>query len=60
VNAVNDRGQTPLAGAVFKDTRDVVVVLLGAGADPDLGSPSARETAAYFEKPDILELFERP
>jgi ankyrin repeat protein len=60
VNAVNDRGQTPLAGAVFKDTRDVVVVLLDAGADPDLGSPSARETAAFFEKPQILALFEGP
>ena len=36
---VNDRGQSPLAGAVFKDEQDVVRALLAAGADPDAGSP---------------------
>lgn len=49
----NDRGQTPLAGAVFKDEPDVVDALLDAGADPRLGTPSAIETAAFFGKPEL-------
>ncbi len=53
VDAINDRGQTPLAGAVFKGYAEVVEVLVAAGADPDLGSPSARATAAFFERPDL-------
>ena len=56
VNAVNDRGQTPLSGAVFKGYADVVRVLVAAGAEPDLGSPSARATAVFFERPDLAEL----
>jgi ankyrin repeat protein len=56
VNRVNDRGQTPLAGAVFKGEVDVVRALLAAGADPDVGSPSARETAAFFERGDLAAL----
>ncbi len=54
VNRLNDRGQSPLAGAVFKGEDDVVRVLLGAGADPDLGQPSARATAEMFGRPDLL------
>lgn len=49
VEATNDRGQTPLAGAVFKSYVDVVRVLLAAGADPDAGTPTARETATMFQ-----------
>jgi ankyrin repeat protein len=48
VNRLNDRGQSPLAGAVFKREDDVVVTLLANGADPDAGSPSARATAEMF------------
>jgi hypothetical protein len=59
VNRANDRGQTPLAGAVFKDTPDVVSALMAVGADPDLGKPSARETAAFFEKTELASLLER-
>jgi ankyrin repeat protein len=51
---VNDRGQSPLAGAVFKDEQDVVRTLLEAGADPDAGTPSARATAAMFGRPDLF------
>ncbi len=54
VDAVNDRGQTPLAGAVFKGEDDVVRALLELGADPDAGTPTARATAAMFERPDLI------
>lgn len=54
VNRLNDRGQTPLAGAVFKGEHQVVDVLLGAGADPDAGTPSARETARMFGQADLF------
>ena len=35
VDRVNDRGQAPLAGAVFKGEDEVVATLLGLGADPE-------------------------
>lgn len=49
INQTNDRGQTPLAGAIFKRDEAVISTLLTLGADPDLGSPSARMTAKMFE-----------
>jgi len=48
VDKQNARGQTPLAGAVFKKEDAVVRVLLSAGADPHAGHPSAVETAKMF------------
>ena len=51
VDRVNDRGQAPLAGAVFKGEDEVVATLLGLGADPDAGTPSARATAEMFGRP---------
>lgn len=60
VDAGNDRGQTPLAGAVFKGYADVTEALVAAGADPDRGSPTAREAAAFFERPDLLALLDGP
>lgn len=56
VDRPNDRGQSPLAGAVFKGDRAVLDALLAADADPDLGTPSARETARFFERADLLAL----
>ena len=50
-NTANDRGQTPLAGAVFKGYPDVVPALVEAGADPDAGTPSARAAAQMFAPP---------
>lgn len=58
VDAANDRGQSPLAGVVFKDDLASARALIAAGADPDAGTPSARETAVYFEKPQFTALFE--
>ncbi len=53
VNRLNDRGQSPLAGAVFKGEGEVVTALLEAGADPEAGSPSARETARMFGQGEL-------
>ncbi|CEA08920.1 Ankyrin repeat [Arthrobacter saudimassiliensis] len=55
-DTLNDRGQSPLAGAVFKGYSEVVEVLVAAGADPDAGTPSAREAAAFFNRPDLAAL----
>ena len=60
VDATNDRGQTPLAAAVFKGDQEVVQVLVAAGADPDLGSPSARASAEFFERREIAALLPPP
>ena len=49
----NNRGQTPLAGAVFKNETTIMELLLGAAADPLAGSPSALETARFFGKGEI-------
>jgi ankyrin repeat protein len=57
---VNDRGQTPLAGAVFKGEAEVVRALLDSGADPAAGTPSAVDTARMFGKTELLELFGAP
>jgi len=40
-NRLNDRGQSPLAGVVFKNEEECVKALLEGGADPELGAPSA-------------------
>ncbi|SCX55588.1 hypothetical protein SAMN03159343_3324 [Klenkia marina] len=56
---VNDRGQTALAAAVFRRSVPSVTALLDAGADPDHGSPSARETAAFFGLADMTALLDR-
>lgn len=54
----NDRGQSPLAGAVFKLHREVVDALLAAGADPHHGQPSAVQTARFFEQDELAERLE--
>ena len=54
----NDRGQAPLAGAVFKGERAVIDVLLDGGADPTAGIPSAAETARMLGLDDLVALFE--
>lgn len=55
-NRANDRGQTPLAGAVFKSEVDVIKALVAAGADPEAGAPNARATAEMFGRADLLGL----
>ncbi|KAF4437036.1 ankyrin [Fusarium acutatum] len=50
-NRLNDRGQSPLAGAVFKK-EDAVIQLLDGGADPEYGQPSAAECITMFTQED--------
>ncbi|MEU7590598.1 ankyrin repeat domain-containing protein [Micromonospora sp. NPDC049230] len=52
----NDRGQTALAAAVFRSSTEAVRALLAAGADPAHGTPSALETATFFDLPEMVEL----
>nr|WP_209896239.1 ankyrin repeat domain-containing protein [Brachybacterium fresconis] len=59
VDLANDRGQSPLAGVAFKGTVEVARTLLAAGADPHRGTPSALETARYFERTEIIALLEQ-
>jgi ankyrin repeat protein len=56
----NDRGQTALAAAVFRQNAEVVGLLLAAGADPAEGTPSAIETARFFDLPEMVALLEAP
>jgi ankyrin repeat protein len=56
VTRANDRGQTALAAAVFKQSEPTVRLLLAAGADPEHGSPSAIDTARFFELPVMVAL----
>lgn len=44
----NDRGQRALSCAAFKQDVDSCRALLEAGAEPDGGTPSARQTVAMF------------
>ena len=50
----NDRGKSPLAGAILKGEDDVVRVLLTAGANLDVGTPSARAAARMLERGDLM------
>ena len=56
-NRLNDRGQSMLAGAIFKGHDDVVRVLSDAGADISLGAPNAVATAQMFKRTEILALW---
>lgn len=55
-NRLNDRGQSPLAGAIFKHEDNVVRTLVDIGADPRAGSPSAIETAKIFKQTQWLDV----
>ncbi len=48
-NRLNDRGQSPLAGAVLKNEKAVIEALVRGFADPDFGAPSATEAVKLFK-----------
>lgn len=52
-NSLNDRQQSPLAGAIFKGEKEVVEALSDAGADWGVGEPSAREAVRIFRQEAI-------
>lgn len=55
---MNDRGQSIIAGAVFKGEDEVVRVLVEVGkADIWAGQPNAVECARMFKKEEYLRLF---
>lgn len=54
VDVRNNRNQSPVAGALFKGEDEVVRLLIGAGADLDAGTPTARDTAAMFDRLELL------
>ena len=60
VDAANQRGQTPIAGTLFKGEDAITAALLAAGADLDAGTPSARAAAAMFGREHLLALPARP
>lgn len=55
VDKLNARGQSPLAGVIFKKEDAIVDLLLGAGADPRAGHPDAIATAEMFGRADLAE-----
>ena len=58
VQRLNDRGQNALVCAVFRQDEAIAAMLLDAGADPAAGTPSALETARYFQLPQMTALLE--
>ena len=55
---LNDRGQSPLAGAIFKKEDAVIDALLSAHADPTAGQPSALDSARLFGHEDLVPRLE--
>ena len=50
----NSRDQSIVAGAMFKGADEVVRRLVGAGADLDAGTPTARQAAEMFGRGGLL------
>lgn len=57
VDAINDRGQSPIAGAVFKGYDEVVRLLVNEGkADIRAGQPNAVQAAQMFKREGCLRI----
>jgi ankyrin repeat protein len=56
INALNDAGQSPLAGAIFKGEAEMVKVLVELKADPRVGHPTAVDSAKMFGQRQYLDL----
>ncbi len=58
LNALNDRGQTPLSCSVFRNNLPITKVLLDAGADSLLGAQTAPDIAEMFGNEEMKKLLE--
>lgn len=58
-NRLNDRGQSPLAGVVFKHERECIEALLAGGADPEVGEPSALDACKIFKQEEFESMFNK-
>ncbi|KIX00490.1 uncharacterized protein Z518_10630 [Rhinocladiella mackenziei CBS 650.93] len=56
-NRLNDRGQSPLAGVVFTNEPEVIKTVLEAGADTEVGRPSAIEATKVFKQEEYEGMF---
>jgi len=56
INALNDAGQSPLAGAIFKGEEEMVKTLVELKADPRVGHPTAVDSAKMFGQRQYMEL----
>lgn len=56
VNALNDAGQSPLAGAIFKGESEMVKALVELKADPRVGHPTAVDSAKMFGQKQYMDL----
>ncbi|MDK7870724.1 ankyrin repeat domain-containing protein [Micrococcus luteus] len=59
VEKADDRGQRPLTCATLTGDVESMRLLLAAGADPDAGQPSARQTAEMFGGPESTAVLEQ-
>ena len=55
-NVLNGSGQEPVADSVFKGHKEVVEILVRAGADVSAGQPNALDTARMFRRQDLLRI----
>lgn len=55
-NRINDKGQSMVAGAVFKGHSEIVRILMAAGADPRAGTLTAIQTARMFKREELFEV----
>jgi ankyrin repeat protein len=55
-NVLNGRGQSPIAGAVFKGYDEIVKLLVDHGADVRLGQPNAVDCAKMFKREEALKI----
>ena len=53
---LNDRGQTALVCAVFRDNLTISQLLLDAGANASLGAQTPADVARFFDLPSMQEL----
>lgn len=52
-NLLNDRHQSCLSGAIFKNETEIVQLLLDHLADPDLGDPSGAKACELFGRGEM-------